>query len=80
MECERSEHLTDKVVTCETPEGGGRARGVVVSVGNQQSEELKIFNYDPPVVTHIEPARGHTYGGYNLTIEGRTLVWIKLCL
>jgi len=71
VECETSEHLTDKVVTCKTPEGGGKYRGVVVSVGNQQSEELKIFNYDPPVVTDIYPKHGHTYGGYNLTIEGQ---------
>ena len=48
VECERSEHLTDKS-TCETPEGSGRARGVVVSVGNQQSEELKTFTTIHPL-------------------------------
>ena len=39
--------------------------------GKSAERGAQDCRYDPPVVTHIEPARGHTYGGYNLTIEGQ---------
>jgi len=70
VECKDTKHVTDKVVTCITPSGAGKARGIVVGIGNQRSDEIELFDYDVPTTDSVRPRIGSTYGDATITVTG----------
>mmetsp|Transcript_32796 Transcript_32796/g.79456 ORF Transcript_32796/g.79456 Transcript_32796/m.79456 type:complete len:350 (-) Transcript_32796:640-1689(-) len=64
--------VSQSSVLCETPDGVGADRTVVVEVGSRQSapSAQSKFRYDSPKVLGIEPAHGPAKGGTMVTVAG----------
>lgn len=56
-------------VVCTLPPGQGIARSVQLTTEGAASNTL-LFDYDPPVISAIEPASGPTAGNVPITVRG----------
>jgi len=70
--CQQVVWVSSTSILCETPDGVGGHKSVVVSVDgvNSSPDRDAIFNYDPPTVQAIEPGHGAASGGTMVTIIG----------
>jgi len=70
--CQQVVWVSSTSVLCETPDGVGGHKSVVVSVDgvNSAPDQDATFNYDPPTVLAIEPGHGAASGGTMVTIVG----------
>ena len=70
--CQQVVWVSSTSILCETPDGVGGHKPIVVSVDGVSStpnQDAK-FNYDPPTVQAIEPGHGAASGGTVVTIIG----------
>ena len=70
--CQQVVWVSSTSLLCETPDGVGGHKSVMVSVAGMNSapDQDAIFNYDPPTVEAIEPGHGAASGGTMVTIIG----------
>jgi hypothetical protein len=69
--CTAMTWISDTVIKCRVPEGHGRDKTVVVWVGEQHSDlENRMFKYDRPIVTSIEPSECRTIGDCLVRVKG----------
>jgi len=70
--CQQVVWVSSTSILCETPDGVGGHKPIVVVVDGVSSapDQDAIFNYDPPTVQAIEPGHGAASGGTVVTIIG----------
>jgi len=70
--CQQVVWVSSTSVLCETPDGVGGHKSVIVSVGgvNSAPNQDAVFNYNPPTVEAIEPGHGAASGGTMVTVIG----------
>jgi hypothetical protein len=70
--CQQVVWVSSTSILCETPDGVGGHKSVMVSVDgvNSSPDQDALFNYDPPTVEAIEPGHGAASGGTVVTVIG----------
>jgi hypothetical protein len=71
VDCRTTTWVSDNEATCVTPAGVGTfrtMRGSLATLIGEQSK--KLFTYDKPVLTKLEPSTGAPRGGYSVIVHG----------
>jgi hypothetical protein len=69
-QCATSTWASDIEVTCVTARGVGAGLGITLEASAVVGTGLKMFSYDAPVVTNIQPVNGPTAQLAQVTISG----------
>lgn len=72
-ECKTTVWTSDSSVKCEVPDGIGNMRHIALVYEKNIGTLVAAFNYDAPVVTHLDLPNAPTAGGAQLTIHGLNL-------